>query len=71
MYGKLPIKLDAELMASESKYTNFHRYIFVNKHIAEELNFLFSKNLVFPPRNPVHPFPDLTKWDPEDYYDVS
>lgn len=25
---------------------------------------------MFPSRNPVHPFPDLTKWDPNDYYDV-
>lgn len=33
--------------------------------------FYFRKNIVIPTRNPVNPFPDLTKWDPEDYHDVA
>lgn len=26
--------------------------------------------MIFPSKIPVNPFPDITKWDPEDYYDV-
>ena len=38
----------------------------------QKSNFSYnSPNLVFPVRNSVHPFPDITKWDPEDYYDVT
>lgn len=33
--------------------------------------FYSSPNIVFPVRNPVHPYPDISKWDPEDYYDIS